>query len=131
MTVFKKIGYFHPKKDPFQENFLSILEGFWIIYRDSPSNPFEARIKPDNRAIQRTAYEAVIDFEQKINKFKIPDPNFKSALDGIAFVKDLVNLHASMMMVFLEAIPSIRWSQLRIEKTRNIYKYQIKLFLKS
>ena len=25
--------------DPFQENFLSILEGFWMIYRDRPSNP--------------------------------------------------------------------------------------------
>ena len=29
--------------DPFQENFLAILEGFWMIYRDSPdrSNPAE------------------------------------------------------------------------------------------
>lgn len=29
--------------DPFQENFLAILEGFWMIYRDSAdrSNPAE------------------------------------------------------------------------------------------
>lgn len=114
--------------DPFQENFLSILEGFWMIYRDSPSNPTEAITMAENNGypnqpVQRTAYEAVCEFEQKINKFKVPDPHFRNALDGICFIKDIVNLHVSMMMVFLEAIPSIRWHQLQAQTKREVITY--------
>ena len=30
--------------DPFQENFLAILEGFWIIYRNKQANAHEVHI---------------------------------------------------------------------------------------
>ena len=73
--------------------------------------------------VQRTAYDAVCEFEQKINKFRTPDPNFKSALDGITFVKDMVNLHVNMMLVFLEAIPSIRWHQLQTQTKQEVITY--------
>lgn len=76
-----------------------------------------------NQPVQRTAYEAVCEFEQKINKFKVPDPHFRNALDGICFIKDIVNLHVSMMMVFLEAIPSIRWHQLQAQTKREVITY--------
>jgi len=97
-----------------------------MIYRDKASNPGEQ--SGENRdyssqMVQRTTYDAVCDFEQKINKFKIPDPHFRNALDGICFIKDLVNLHVSMMMVFLEAIPSIRWHQLQCETKREILTF--------
>jgi len=111
--------------DPFQENFLSILEGFWMIYRDRPSNPGEQmqQSRISSLPVQRTAYDAVCEFEQKINKFRTPDPNFKSALDGITFVKDMVNLHVNMMLVFLEAIPSIRWHQLQTQTKQEVITY--------
>ena len=34
----KQLLKFSETLDPFQENFLSILEGFWIIYRDSATS---------------------------------------------------------------------------------------------
>ena len=59
-------------------------------------------------AVQRTAYEVVVNFENKLSTIKQPNPFFQIALDRLHFVKDVINLHASMMLVFLEAIPSIR-----------------------
>ena len=73
--------------------------------------------------VQRTAYDAAFDFKQKIDKFPRPDPILKNAFDGILFVKDLVNLHVSMMLVFLEAIPSIRWHQLQPQTKQEVITY--------
>lgn len=71
----------------------------------------EIKIQPSldtTGAVQRTAYEVVVNFENKLSTIKQPNPFFQIALDRLHFVKDVINLHASMMLVFLEAIPSIR-----------------------
>lgn len=74
-------------------------------------------------AVQRTAYEVVVNFENKLSTIKQPNPFFQIALDRLHFVKDVINLHASMMLVFLEAIPSIRWHQLQEETKRELITF--------
>lgn len=108
--------------DPFQENFLAILEGFWIIYRNKQANIHEPSLDTTG-AVQRTAYEVVVNFENKLSTIKQPNPFFQIALDRLHFVKDVINLHASMMLVFLEAIPSIRWHQLQEETKRELITF--------
>jgi hypothetical protein len=108
--------------DPFQENFLAILEGFWIIYRNKQANIHEPSLDTTG-AVQRTAYEVVVNFENKLSSIKQPNPFFQIALDRLHFVKDVINLHASMMLVFLEAIPSIRWHQLQEETKRELITF--------
>ena len=111
----KQLLKFSETLDPFQENFLSVLEGFWLIYRDSATMNSEVSIVTNERAImERTVCDVIADFGQKMSKFKIPNPSFPNPLEGISFVKDFVDLHINMIMVFLEAIPSIRWHQLQV-----------------
>ena len=118
----KQLLKFSETLDPFQENFLSVLEGFWLIYRDSATMNSEVSIVTNERAImERTVCDVIADFGQKMSKFKIPNPSFPNPLEGISFVKDFVDLHINMIMVFLEAIPSIRWHQLQVTS----YAYKI------
>lgn len=120
----KQLLKFSETLDPFQENFLSVLEGFWLIYRDSATMNSEVSIVTNERAImERTVCDVIADFGQKMSKFKIPNPSFPNSLEGISFVKDFVDLHINMIMVFLEAIPSIRWHQLQEDTKKDIVKY--------
>lgn len=103
------------RKTPNQENFLSVLEGFWLIYRDSATSTQEVSLVSNEQAVmQRTVSDVIADFGQKMSKFKLPNNNFTTKLAGLDYVKDYVDLHINMMRVFLEAIPSIRWHQLQV-----------------
>ena len=122
----KQLLKFSETLDPFQENFLSVLEGFWLIYRDSATMNSEVSIVTNERAImERTVCDVIADFGQKMSKFKIPNPSFPNPLEGISFVKDFVDLHINMIMVFLEAIPSIRWHQLQVTSCAYKIDHQI------
>lgn len=116
--------------DPFQENFLSVIEGFWVAYRDAPSTTNEEqyshyRGSPFDYAsgsrgfhngnspfVQRTTNDSVNLIEAKIKKFKLPNTNYDSVLDGISLVKDVINFHILIMNVYLTMIPTIRWPKL-------------------
>ena len=67
--------------------------------------------------------DIIADFGSKMSKFKIPDNNFPTRLDGLDFLKDFVDLHVNIMMVFLEAIPSIRWHQLQESTKKQLIKF--------
>ena len=92
-----------------------MLEGFWLIYRDSATSTQEISLVSNEQAVmQRTVSDVIADFGQKMSKFKLPNNNFTTKLAGLDYVKDYVDLHINMMRVFLEAIPSIRWHQLQV-----------------
>jgi len=120
----KQLLKFSETLDPFQENFLSVLEGFWLIYRDSATSTQEVSLISNERAVmQRTVSDVIADFGSKMSKFKLPNNNFQSKLAGLDYVKDYVDLHINMMRVFLEAIPSIRWHQLQEETKKQVVRY--------
>ena len=118
--------------DPFQENFLSVIEGFWIAYRNLPNTTNEVHylhgmhpqsvreqilggpsssglsFPPQMRFVQKTTKDAISLIESKIKKFKLPNTNCKNSLEGITLVKDVINFQILVMNVYLTSIPTIR-----------------------
>jgi len=130
--------------DPFQENFLSVIEGFWIAYRNLPNTTNEVHhlhgmhpqsvraqilggpsssgpsFPPQMRFVQKTTKDAVCLIESKIKKFKLPNTNCKNPLEGITLVKDVINFQILVMNVYLTSIPTIRWQKLTDSTKRSL-----------
>ena len=120
----KQLLNFSATLDPFQEHFLSTLEGFWLVYRDCGTSTNDVTlITSDNAVMQRTVSDVISSFSSKLSVFKLPNNDFHSKLEGLDYVKDYVDLHINMIRVFLEAIPSIRWHDLQEETKKRVVRY--------
>ena len=103
--------------DPFQENFLSVIEGFWIVYRNCPNTSNEINLLggynfPDfigkRPFIHQTTSDSIAIIGAKMKKVKIPDCSFDDIYQVLSIVKDCINFQVLIMNILLTAIPTIR-----------------------
>ncbi|CAG5110957.1 Oidioi.mRNA.OKI2018_I69.chr2.g5303.t1.cds [Oikopleura dioica] len=127
-----RLSRFSEILDPFQENFLSIVEGFWLAYRDFPMLTNEqslirtdfglglVMLSNDYKMVHKTTQDAIVRLESRFRRFKLPDPNIANGLAGLEFIKDLINHHVLLANLLLSMLPNTRWQKLTDHTKRRV-----------
>jgi len=123
--------------DPFQENILSVIEGFWVAYRDcahisseinliqlgtpySMANNMFMQNPVKTQFVQKTTDDALNLMEGKLTKFHLPDYEGSNGLEKLNFVKDFIDFQVLSMNLFLTTLQCVRWHQLTEPTKREI-----------
>jgi len=127
-----RLSRFSEILDPFQENFLSIVEGFWLAYRDFPMLANEdslirtdfglglVMLVNDYQMVHKTTQDSIVRLESRFRRFVLPDPSNVSGLAGLDFVKDLINHHVLLSNLLLSMLPNTRWQKLTCQTKRRV-----------
>jgi hypothetical protein len=113
----QRMAKFSETLDPFQENFLSLIEGFWTVYRNCPNLSSESVQELQTRSgfVHQTTSDSLVIIGTKMKKLKVPFCQIwefpeNLYLRGLAAVKDMMNFQVLMMNIYLTSIPTIRYN---------------------